>query len=1614
MDRKFQEAAFVVVLGLAATLMQGQVVATGTYPLGTFDSPTPGFDTINVGNLNAHIAIPVLSKAGRGLPFSYALAYDSSVWTPVGTSGAQVWQPTANWGWQGITALTTGYISYSSSSSVCYYRLDDQGPERQGTYTKHYNYAYHDQWGVAHPFSGYTWTYTPSQCGSNGSSLAPLATDGSGYSYNYSTGIITARNGAIVTPPNNSGSGAGTVEDTNGNEISVNSSGQFTDTTGNVALTVAENGAGNPSTFTYSDTHGNPQSVTLGYTNYTVQTAFGCSGISEYSQTSVPLVSSITFPDGSAYYLTYEATPGASGKVTGRLASVELTQGDTIQYSYSGGNNGIECADGSTAGLTHALNSDSGSAASTWSYLRSSPNGAGTSHTEVVDGLSNHKNYDFVEANNQPSGVTAVYYETNRNVYQGAETGTPVVAQQTCYDGAAPSCTTASFSLPVTQVDTYESLNGSGLEGSTSTFNSYGMQTEAEIWDFGTSSSRGSLLRNEVLTYGYSIYSLPTEDALYDGSGNPAGEILYSYDQTTPTTSSGVPQHVAVSGPRGNLTTATVYANGSTSYSATATYEDTGSLLTGTTPNGTATLTYDSTYVYDLTTSLPTPSSGVALGASETYDTSHTGLPLTSTNPNGQITTFASYDELLRPTQKNNPDGGETTWAYTPTTVTVNVEQTSGVYETTETQLDGYGRQSRSITANGQSGTNSWYQQDTCYDGNGNVSFVSYRYQGSGLGASKECSGTGTTYAYDVLGRLTSLAQSDGETRSYTYSERATQSVDENGVTRISQVDGLGLTTIVCEISSNSSMPGSGSPVSCGTDIAGTGFITSYSYALATPTAAITQGAQTRTFQADWLGRTTSVTEPESGTATYSYAFNSTGLAVTRTRPKANQTSSSVTTTSTTQYDSVGRPVSVTYSDGTPTKTYAYDTATGVSTGTGAEFTDVTQTYLKGRLSLASISGTAGSAFSYDPMGRPIALDECLPSGCGTVAYNRQIQYHYDYAGDLLSSTDGAGIQSTYVVSLASELQSLTSSQNNSTNPPGILSNIQNGPDGPVSFSLGNTLSGVYGYDTPGRLNGGWVCSGSTSPNCTGGTQVHGFSLSWSGNQVHNPCDSSMPGTCMSTGYDQFGRLTSWGNSSEGLTYVYDRWGNRWQQTLTAGSGPQPNLSFNTSTNQVTTSGFVYDAAGNMTADGIHSYTYDAEGNVTQVDGGSTATYVYDALNHRVRTVVGSTITEFVFNLNGQRVSDWNGSTRTELKGHYYWANKPVAYYDTTSGTTHFEHQDWLGTERIRTTYNGGVEGTFTSLPFGDAQTTTSGTDGDPYHFAMLDYDSETKTYHAQFRQYGANQAQWMSPDPYYGSYDLGNPQSFDRYAYTQNNPLSVTDPSGNCGNDVYGGYCMDDDDDDDDSTGSGGIGSGGDSVAAPPGATGNGSGDPAPYALVDLGNGLMCIQHGYPDEGDTWYGDCITVQQATNQPLIPSNGGTGGGGNVTPNPSPKSQQCAAARAKVASLKQELSSPEAQDASRQYFKELAAGALIGCGVGVLGTEAVTTGAGAVVGGPPGAAAGAAVGTSAAVGECAAGAIEGAVTANGVFMLSNLSLLASWYSAAAQLPIAEAQADIACK
>ena len=86
-------------------------VQTGVPQFGTFSSGGP--DVINIGNLNVMLDIPVINKPGRGLPFSYDLVFNSSIWYPVTSGGNTVWTPVSQWGWSGLSPAGAAQISYN-------------------------------------------------------------------------------------------------------------------------------------------------------------------------------------------------------------------------------------------------------------------------------------------------------------------------------------------------------------------------------------------------------------------------------------------------------------------------------------------------------------------------------------------------------------------------------------------------------------------------------------------------------------------------------------------------------------------------------------------------------------------------------------------------------------------------------------------------------------------------------------------------------------------------------------------------------------------------------------------------------------------------------------------------------------------------------------------------------------------------------------------------------------------------------------------------------------------------------------------------------------------------------------------------------------------------------------------------------------------------------------------------------------------------------------------------------------------------------------------------------------------------------------------------------------
>lgn len=294
----------------------------------------------------------------------------------------------------------------------------------------------------------------------------------------------------------------------------------------------------------------------------------------------------------------------------------------------------------------------------------------------------------------------------------------------------------------------------------------------------------------------------------------------------------------------------------------------------------------------------------------------------------------------------------------------------------------------------------------------------------------------------------------------------------------------------------------------------------------------------------------------------------------------------------------------------------------------------------------------------------------------------------------------------------------------------------------------------------------------------TGTTLYQLDTFSFAPNSNITAATDSVNGTWSYT-YDDLNRLGTASRTSspaQTYTYTYDRYGNRGGQTITSGggSGPQPNFSFD-AYNHINSTGFAYDAAGNMTNDGVHAYTYDPEGRVLTVNSSPSWTYVYGADGRRIqKTDSSGNHMEDYYDVAGRLTTEYynGGWSRSEL----YAGGMRLATY--IGGETTFVYSDWLGNHRRYADQTASPFENCTNLPFGDGMSCDS-----PHWESELftgdEHDAESNTEHTEFRQLATTQGRWFTPDPYTGSMNTGNPQSLNRYAYVSNNPVNLVDPSG-------------------------------------------------------------------------------------------------------------------------------------------------------------------------------------------------------------------------------------------
>ncbi|MBK6587771.1 MAG: hypothetical protein IPG22_05575 [Acidobacteria bacterium] len=344
---------------------------------------------------------------------------------------------------------------------------------------------------------------------------------------------------------------------------------------------------------------------------------------------------------------------------------------------------------------------------------------------------------------------------------------------------------------------------------------------------------------------------------------------------------------------------------------------------------------------------------------------------------------------------------------------------------------------------------------------------------------------------------------------------------------------------------------------------------------------------------------------------------------------------------------------------------------------------------------------------------------------------------------------------------------------------------------GIASQTLGNGLVHAIGYNT--RLQPTSIQLGSSGATMSL-SYTYGTSSTNNGNITSIAYSGGGTSFTQDFTYDNLNRLATaqeQSGSSWTQTNGYDRYGNR---TITAGVGSGTAPTFSSTTNRITTSGYSYDAAGNLTVDPSHAYTYDAENKILKLD--TVLAYAYDGEGKRVRKYVGEN-TRFVYGIGGELLAEYNGSTNAITKEYLYGASGLTAVIDPTNGTEYLT-PDHLGSPRVVTNSSATVTQRRDFMPFGEEVTSGAGrSSGSGWSsvsaprqkFTGYERDSESGLDFAQARYFGSSVGRFSSADPYNIVVDssnrsdlniyLKNAQNWNRYTYSLNNPLKIVDPSG-------------------------------------------------------------------------------------------------------------------------------------------------------------------------------------------------------------------------------------------
>jgi YD repeat-containing protein len=1211
-------------------------------------------------------------------------------------------------GWRFVTTADPGAVTQTSTSTVC------GGSQVIQTWQA---FTWTDPIGTQRVFPI---TTSQNQCtGVNVTSGDAYAQDSSGfhmYVTSFTTATVFAKDGTQVFPQ---------VKDTNGNFITADSNGNTVDTLNRTPVTKTVNG--NVTTYSVLNSQGTTSSFTVTATTVNVNTAFGQSGVTEYSG-SFTAISSIGLPDGTSYSFGYDS--GTTSGFYGLVSSMTLRTGGQVQYGYTNFSDAY-------GNINRWVSSRT--ASGTWSYTPS----VLTTCTPGTTGCQQQVTMS------KPSGDQIVYiftlnngaWETQAQFYTGVAGTGPLLRTTTKDYDFTHACPLAgcfgNAYVVTSRVTTTEPVpSGNIVKKTEYSYDStnFGNFSVVKEWNYytGTPSSTPDRETDYVYltTTAYAnkdIHDRVTSVTVKNGAGTQVAQTVTSYDGSTLTSVTGVTHHDdtnfgTANTVRGNPTQLQRWVAGTSFLTTTITYDTTGQKVTRTNPRGhTQTFTYADNFFKDASPPVNPPATFTPTVNTHAYVTAikvnevstagslhfgyyfNTGKMARDQDINLADILHHYLDPLDRETHRYdryliNNTRGWTLNVYTSATLT---DTYRGITDTTasagcvscrhdQKTLDSFGRAINATLANDPGGA---VKGDTTFDGNDRAQTQSNPYRST----SDPTYGIETS-AYDGLDRPLSQTHADSNVASTFYGPDVATNGGAASQLCSTSTYGFGFPTLTIDeagkkqqkwVSAFNSVievdePDSSNVLSLGT---------CYGFDALQNNTQIVQGTQSRSYAYDGISRQTSATEPESGTTTYFYTASD-GSICSGVDDICRKTDARGTT-ATYIYD-IGtmkdRLITISYSDGTPTTNYSYDQTTynGLTIQYGGDR----------RTGMSDASGQ--TAWSYDPFGHIIAERRTN----GTVTDNTSYTYNVD--GSTASITYPSGRVVNYSYNNAQQATSVV----DATSSTNYITSATYAPHGELASAVHGIVSGGFaGITESYTYNNSLQVATHTASSSNGTVLNHTYSYDLGGGanngNIASLTNNLNTGRSQSFTYDNMNRVASaqsqatTGTDCWGDSYGYDRFGNLLTMTVTKCAAQSLNVTVDGS-NHI--SGMTYDAAGNLTNDGTLTYSWDAENRLKNT---AATNYKFDGDNMRV--LKGTNDLYWYSAASCQHPLFGRSTSAGTYTGEYVHFNgQAVGFRDDTAGQVYHVFNDHLGSARVMTNTTGVTQFESDYYPHGAPRVITS------------------------------------------------------------------------------------------------------------------------------------------------------------------------------------------------------------------------------------------------------------------------------------------------------------------